>query len=168
VKRAVAGAAIAVALVALQTGAGGAPGPFGLRPDLLLLFVLATGMRRGEGAGVAAGVALGFVQDVFSAGLPGMNLLTKGLLGGAAGTLREQLDCGNPNTQAIIAVAATLAEGLAQLALLAVFSAGSGVLAPLAGTVAPAAAAHGVLLPAGVAARRALERRFARRAAAGA
>jgi len=159
-------AVLAAVLVVLQTSAGGPGGLFGLRLDLLLLFVLATGMRRGETTGMSAGILLGFVQDTFSAGPPGLNVLTKGLLGFAAGSLRGQLDCGNPNTQAIIAAVATLAEGLAQLALLQVFSAAPGLLAPLFGTVAPAAAAHGALLPAADASRRAVARwRLQRRAA---
>jgi len=144
-------AVLAAVLVVLQTAAGGPGVLFGVHLDLLLLFVLATGMRRGEVAGMSAGIVLGFVQDVFSAGLPGLNSLTKGLLGFAAGSLRGQLDCGNPNTQAIVAALATLAEGLVQLALLEVFSAGPGLLAPLFGSYAPTAAAHGALLPAAAA-----------------
>ena len=156
------------ALVVLQTSLGGASGVAGLRPDLLLLFVLAAGMRAGEGAGAAWGIALGFAQDTFSAGLPGTGVLTKGLAGLAAGSLREQLDCENPNTQALVAVVATLADGAAHLLLQAVFSEGGRFLAPLLGTVLPAAAAHGALLPAASAAQRALARRLARRAAAAA
>ena len=95
----------------LQTSGGGAGGLSGLHPDLVLLFVLAIGMRRGETAGALWGIGLGFVEDTFSAGLPGANLLTKGLLGFAAGTLSEQLDCDNPNTQAIVAAIATLLAG---------------------------------------------------------
>ena len=98
-----------------------------------------------------------------SAGLPGANLLTKGLLGFAAGTLSEQLDCENPNTQAIVSALATLLQGAVHLALLEVFSAGTGVLAPFLGTIAPAAALNGALLPAATYLRRAIRRgrRFA-------
>lgn len=160
------GAALALALVVFQTSAGGTGGLLGVHPDLLLLFVLAAGMRRGEAAGALSGVALGFVQDTFSAGLPGLNLLTKGLLGFAAGSLRDQLDCGNPNTQSIVAVLATLVEGLIQLSLLDVFSSGRGLLSPLLVTIVPAAAANGALLPGAAALRRVLERRLRRRFAA--
>lgn len=145
---------LAVALVTLQTSGGSAGGLFGLHPDLVLLFVLATAMRRDETSGALWGVGLGFVEDVFSAGLPGANLLTKGLLGFATGTLRDRLDCDNPNTQAIVAAVATLLQGAVHLSLLEVFSAGNGVLAPFLGTVAPAAALNGVLLPVAAFARR--------------
>jgi len=159
-------AALAVALLTLQTSGGGL---FGLRPDLVLLFVLATGMRRGETAGTLWGIGLGFVEDAFSAGLPGINLLTKGLLGFAAGSLGDQLDCDNPNTQAIVAALATLLAGAVHLSLLEVFSAGSGVFAPFLGTIVPAAALNGALLPAAAFARRALRRwRWRRFAADGA
>jgi rod shape-determining protein MreD len=136
---------------------------FGLHPDLVLLFVLATGMRRGETAGALWGVGLGFVEDTFSAGLPGANILTKGLLGFAAGTLSDQLDCDNPNTLAIVAVTASLLQGAAHLSLLEVFSAGNGVIAPFLGTVAPAAALNGALLPAAAAVPRAFQRWRVRR-----
>lgn len=151
-------ALLALALLTLQTsGPGGVR--LGIRPDLVLLFVLATGMRRGETAGALWGIGLGFVEDAFSAGLPGANLLTKGLLGFAAGTLSDQLDCDNPNTQAIVAACATLLQGAVHLSLLEVFSADRGVLAPFLGTIAPAAALNGALLPAAAFVRRALERR---------
>jgi len=161
-------AALALALLTLQTSAGGPGGLSGLHPDLVLLFVLAIGMRRGETAGALWGIGLGFVEDAFSAGLPGANLLTKGLLGFAAGTLSDQLDCDNPNTQAIVAALATLLQGAVHLSLLEVFSAGSGVLAPFLGTIAPAAALNGALLPAAAFLRRAFRRRSRRLAGSGA
>lgn len=157
--------ALALALLTLQTSGRVSGGLPGLHPDLVLLFVLATGMRRGETAGALWGIGLGFVVDVFSAGLPGTNLLTKGLLGLAAGSLRDQLDCDNPNTQAIVAALATLLQGAVHLALLEVFSAGSGVLAPFLGTVAPAAALNGALLPVAAFLRRSLQRWHSRRLA---
>ncbi|HWR98028.1 MAG TPA: rod shape-determining protein MreD, partial [Candidatus Methanoperedens sp.] len=147
------------------TGEGGVGG---VRPDLLLLFVVAAGMRGGEGAGALWGIGLGFAQDTFSAGLPGTGVFTKGLVGFVAGSLRERLDCDNPNTQALVAVVATIADGAAHLALLTVFSEGGRFVAPLLGVVLPAAAAHGALLPAALAARRGLARRLKRRAAAAA
>jgi rod shape-determining protein MreD len=162
----IAALAAAAALVVLQTSAGSGDGVLGVHPDLLLLFVLAAAMRDGGTAGALWGVGLGFLQDTFSAGLPGAGVLTKGLLGQVAGSLRERLDCGNPNTQALVAAGATFADGLAHLALLAVFSEGQGLLLPLLGTVVPAAALNGALLPLALAARRALARRRRRPAAA--
>lgn len=155
--------ALALGVLTLQTSAGGM---FGLHPDLVLLFVLATGMRRGETAGAFWGIGLGFVEDAFSAGLPGANLLTKGLLGYFAGTLSDHLDCDNPNTQSIVAAVATLLQGAVHLSLLEVFSAGNGVLAPFLGTVASAAALNGALLPVAAFARRAFQRWRRRRLAA--
>jgi rod shape-determining protein MreD len=166
VKRHLAAGAFAAALLTFQTTFGGAGGPLGLHADLPLVFILWVGMRRGDTAGALWGVGLGFAADVFSAGLPGANILTGGILGFAAGNLREQLDCDNPNTQAIIAALATLAQGLTHLVLLEVFSAGRGVLAPFLGTIAPAAAVNGVLLPAADALRRGFLRRRGRHAAA--
>ena len=148
---------LACALFILQTS-GGSSGLLGVHADLVLLFVLATGMRRGETAGALWGVGLGYLADVFSAGLPGVTILTLGLLGFAAGSLREQLDCDNPNTQAIVAALATLVQGAVSVALLEVFSAGRGVLEPLLGTIVPAAAVNGALLPIAIFLRRSLPR----------
>jgi rod shape-determining protein MreD len=158
--------AVALALVALQTSALPRWLPAGPNADLLLLFVLAAAMRRGGTSGALWGIVLGFAAETFSAGLPGAAILTMGLSGFAAGSLRERLDCDNPNTQAIVAVAATLLQGLGQLTLLEVFSDGRGMLVPLLGTVVPAAVANGALLPAAIFARGALRRRLARRRAA--
>lgn len=155
----------ALGLLALQTSLGGASGIGGVTPDFLLLFVLLAGLRRGETSGTLWGIALGFLQDAFSAGVPGLNVLTKGLAGFVAGGLRDRLDCENPNTLAFVAAAATLAEGAAHLALLQLFSAGRELLAPLLGTVLPAAAANGVLLPAAAALQAVLRSRRERRVA---
>ncbi len=156
-------ATLAVALLALQTSGGGIGGLAGLHPDLVLLFVLATGMRHGETAGALWGIGLGFVEDAFSAGLPGANLLTKGILGFASGMLSDELDCENPNTQAIVAALATLLQGVVHLSLLEVFSSGYGVLVPFLGTVAPAAALNGALLPGAAYVHRAFQRWRSRR-----
>jgi rod shape-determining protein MreD len=150
----------AVALLVVQTSGVG-----GLRPDLLLLFVLAAAMRDGAGAGALWGICLGFAQDTFSAGFPGTGVLTKGFVGVVAGSLRERLDCDNPNTQALLAVGATLADGAAHLAVMKVFSESGGFLEPFLGSVLPAALVGGALLPAAVGALGAIAERLARRAA---
>lgn len=156
-------AVLALLLLALQTSWGGPGGLAGLHADLVLLFVLATGMRQGDTAGALWGCGLGFIEDTFSAGLPGANILTKGLLGFAAGALSDQLDFDNPNTQAIVVAIATLAQGAVQLSLLAVFSVGSGVFAPFLGTIVPAAALNGLLLPGAAYVNRTFLRRRGRR-----
>lgn len=158
----------AVTALVLQTGGTGGGGLVTVRPDLLLLFALAAGMRGGAGAGALWGVCLGFAQDSFSAGLAGTGVFTKGLVGLVAGSLREQLDCDNPNTQALLAAGATLADGAIHLALRKVLSEGGGFVWPFLGTVLPAALAGGALLPVALAAQRSLAERLARRAAASA
>lgn len=154
--------AAALGLIVLQTTFGGAAGFLGSRPDFLLLGTLLVAMRRGETVGAFWGMALGFLQDLFSAGVPGLNLLSKGLVGFAAGSLRGQLDCENPNTQSIVAVAASLAEGIGHLVLLQIFSSGQDLLEPLLRVIVPATVAHGVLLPSGPALARAVGRRYRR------
>lgn len=53
----------------------------GLHPDLCLVAVCLIGFWGGWSRGLALGLSLGFIQDLFSAGGLGINLLTKGLAG---------------------------------------------------------------------------------------
>lgn len=60
----------------------------GIRPDLCLIAAFLVGFLVGESAGGLTGMALGFLQDLFSAGQLWINLLIKsivGLLGGVFG-----------------------------------------------------------------------------------
>lgn len=149
----------ALGLIVLQTTFGRSSGFLGVYPDFLLLSTILVGMRRGETVGAGWGMLLGFLQDAFSAGPPGLNLLTKGLLGYTAGLLRDRLDCENPNTQSILGVTATLAEGLGQILLLHVVSAGRDLMDPFVRVIIPAAVVHGILLPCGPALWQAVARR---------
>ncbi|RMH32527.1 MAG: hypothetical protein D6690_13630 [Nitrospirae bacterium] len=65
-----------------------------LHPDLCLVAVCLIGFWGGWGRGFSLGLCLGFVQDLFSAGGLGINLLTKalaGLLSGYAATTLSTL-----------------------------------------------------------------------------
>jgi len=60
----------------------------GIRPDLCLVAASLVGFFIGMREGLLVGLAMGFVQDLFSAGELWLNLVTKasaGFLGGAAG-----------------------------------------------------------------------------------
>lgn len=53
----------------------------GIRPDLLVAFVVYMGWMRGPIVGTAAGFAVGLVQDLDAPGPLGLNALSKSLIG---------------------------------------------------------------------------------------
>lgn len=63
----------------------------GIRPDLCLIAACLIGFRRGTLEGMGMDMALGLVQDIFSAGGWGVNLATKGLAGLLAGLAGRQM-----------------------------------------------------------------------------
>lgn len=85
---------------------------FGIRPDLGLAVLYAIGMLAGPVEGALAGIALGLLQDVSSAGLIGLTALSRGLVGFFSGMLgRRVLDAGSPSNGIFLA-AFCLAESL--------------------------------------------------------
>ncbi|MFO0774383.1 MAG: rod shape-determining protein MreD [Nitrospiraceae bacterium] len=62
-----------------------------VEPDLVLIAVVLIGLLTGELEGALMGLVLGFVQDLFSAGVAFPNLITKGVLGIAAGLIGRQV-----------------------------------------------------------------------------
>jgi cell shape-determining protein MreD len=73
-----------------------------VRPDLCLIATFLVGFLVGEFDGVMMGIALGFVQDLFSGGDSGLNLITKGLIGLLAGMAGQHL--ANATTVAVLAL----------------------------------------------------------------
>ncbi len=82
-----------------------------MRPDLCLIASFLVGFLVGEFDGVMMGLALGFVQDLFSGGDSGLNLITKGLIGLLAGLAGRHL--ANATTLAVLALllSASLVSG---------------------------------------------------------
>lgn len=59
---------------------------FGVKPDILLIAVVAWGFVRGSEEGIFAGILAGFLEDVFSAGFY-LHMITKPFIGFLAGAL---------------------------------------------------------------------------------
>lgn len=76
---------VVLGFVPVQTTVLDSVSVFGVRPDLCLVAAAFIGFIRGPLEGLCMGLALGFVQDFFSAGQIGQNLLMKGGAGLAAG-----------------------------------------------------------------------------------
>ena len=53
----------------------------GIKPDLAFLVVFLIGLKMGEMDGLLMGLSIGFMMDLFSGGILGINLLTKPLVG---------------------------------------------------------------------------------------
>lgn len=65
--------------------------PFGIQPDFCLVIACLIGFRTGPVHGLIVGGCLGFIQDVFSAGMFGLNTFTKAGAGFLAGVFARNL-----------------------------------------------------------------------------
>jgi cell shape-determining protein MreD len=68
----------------------------GVRPDLCLVATCLVGFLAGEMEGMMLGLALGFVQDLFSASDLCLNLVTKAMIGLLAGVAARHLASATP------------------------------------------------------------------------
>lgn len=69
---------------------------WGVKPDLCLVVTCLTGFLGGRARGLWLGLGLGFIQDIFSAGGIGLNLITKGIAGFVSGTAAKILSDTTP------------------------------------------------------------------------
>ena len=134
-------------LVVVQAVAGGFPEVYSVKPDFFLISVLILAMRRGAGSAVCGGAALGLVQDVLSGGVVGFNFLTKPAVGAVVGLLRPKLDFGNPNSQTLTVLAATLAEGFVLSMLLSAYHPSKPMMWSLSRIFLPEALYNSLLVP---------------------
>ncbi|MGH7204942.1 MAG: rod shape-determining protein MreD [Nitrospiraceae bacterium] len=91
-------------LVPIQTTVLAHASVGGIRPDLCLVAASLVGLFTGELEGLLLGLAMGFVQDLFSAGELWLNLVTKGSVGFLAGVAGRYV----ANATTITALAAIL------------------------------------------------------------
>ena len=84
----------------------------GIKPDLGLALLYIVGILTGPAEATIAGIGIGLIQDIGSASLIGVNGLTRGLVGLAAGLLGKQvLDVRSPTNSIFIALF-SLVEGI--------------------------------------------------------
>ncbi len=84
----------------------------GVTPDIILIFTVYAGLRQGKEKGITTGFILGLIQDSLSAGIMGVNALSKGLLGFIVGDIREKIMSENTITQCFFIFIATIFDGL--------------------------------------------------------
>jgi len=63
----------------------------GIKPDLIMVVVVVFSLLKGEKEGTISGFASGLLQDIFSAGLLGINALAKTVIGFICGILKEKI-----------------------------------------------------------------------------
>lgn len=85
-----------------------------MAPDMALIAALYCGRKYGKHRGYRLGIALGVAQDLFSFGILGINLFSKGLIGLVSGLIRESnlFDPRSMNTWIIVIFIATTANEL--------------------------------------------------------
>ncbi len=84
----------------------------GVKPDLALALIYIIGLLTGPTEAVLAGMGIGLIQDIGSAGLIGLNGLTGGLFGLCAGVLGTRvLDVASPSNVIFLTVFC-LVEGI--------------------------------------------------------
>ena len=71
----------------------------GVTPDLLLIVVIILALFNGPRHGAYWGFLAGLLQDLFSGGLFGVNIVSKLLLGYTFGFLKQKLSRGSRNNK---------------------------------------------------------------------
>ncbi len=84
----------------------------GVRPDLCLVAAALIGFLAGPVEGMSVGIALGFTQDLFSAGALGLNLIAKGAVGILAGLAGRHVTNATMATFVATMVSLSLLENL--------------------------------------------------------
>ncbi|EAX48110.1 Rod shape-determining protein MreD [Thermosinus carboxydivorans Nor1] len=91
----------------------------GVRPDLLLIIAVSTGLLFGKEQGVGVGFFAGLIQDLASGNIFGLNTLAKMATGYVAGLAERKVFKENILLPVLATVAATLFHGAIIVVLLA-------------------------------------------------
>ncbi len=80
-----------------------------MAPDAALITAVYVGLKHKKTGGYRAGIAVGITQDIFSFGILGINMLSKGLIGLSTGWVKEShiIDHQSPITWIIVIISAT-------------------------------------------------------------
>ena len=111
----------------------------GIVPDAILLAVFLIGLWRGELEAVVLGFVLGFLQDLLSGAMIWVNLMTKPLIGLAAGVLGRTPISLTPWIIPILITGVSVGSGMLALLLLQAHAAEMDVVLAFLGIVLPQA-----------------------------
>jgi len=112
----------------------------GIRPDLVLVVVVAFALHYGPLEGLLLGLAVGFAVDVYGGRLIGMGGLSKLVSGAVAGVMGEKVFREHVLVPAAIAGAASFTGNLVYLALVRAFGIGWPILHGVQHVIFPSAA----------------------------
>ncbi len=101
-----------------------------VRPDLILLLACVAGLFFGRRRGLLLGALAGFLQDSLSGGLFGLNILSKALVGLAAGALQRNVGLHHRLLQALLVAVLTAFDGLVTIVLVRLFYGGESLVLP--------------------------------------
>lgn len=93
----------------------------GLRPDLLLIVVVSTGMLYGKEQGVGIGFFAGLLQDLASGNVFGLNILAKMAIGCVAGLVERKVFKENLILPLFAVLVATICQRMLNLIFLWLF-----------------------------------------------
>jgi len=79
-------------------------------PDVMLALAIHGGLRWGKIGGLQFGGAIGFVQDLLSFGVLGINMLSKSLIGFTVGALREKYISDSALARIVLIVSSTILD----------------------------------------------------------
>jgi rod shape-determining protein MreD len=100
--------------------------------DPFLLVVVYCGLTRGETHGMLAGMAAGWVQDIFFGGeVLGLSALAKLLVGFAVGAAASHLLITSASARALVLLLATIADALLVMWFASVFAIGVAPMDPI-------------------------------------
>ncbi len=136
---AVSGGALVQCTVVPMVGIGG------VVPDVPIVLVVLLALRYGAEAGCVTGFALGLAQDALAGGPLGLHALSRALIGFAMGDLPRWILVARPLVPVVLAIAATLGDGLVRFALLQLFHYPAPLGELLARVIMPQAGYNGVL-----------------------
>ncbi|MEW5800783.1 MAG: rod shape-determining protein MreD [bacterium] len=119
----------------------------GVKPDLVLIVVCYISLRWEEEVGTCLGFLLGFLQDVLSVGILGLNALTKTLFGFMCKKAERRLNTKNPIVQMLLIFIFSLLEGTFFLFILQVFHLHRGIHETILELVLPEAFYNMLLTP---------------------
>ncbi|MFH1238670.1 MAG: rod shape-determining protein MreD [bacterium] len=97
----------------------------GVKPDLLLIVVIYLALNKGALTGEISGFIAGFLQDVFSGGLIGLNALVKTIIGNLVSLGRGKLAFENVITQVVITLAVSLSGVILMIPVKMIFVGGA-------------------------------------------